>query len=123
MAEDFIFEFHFLAGDANQDALVDLSDLLTLSANWRGQNKTFSQGDFNYDDSVNEADLGILAINWRRTPDGDAGSGAGPMPAIAGLPQAPPPPGRRELQPFRPAARSTSLYLASPLHLSESIIP
>jgi hypothetical protein len=59
--------FFALAGDANSDRVVDVSDLGILATNWQGSAKTFSQGDFNYDGAVDVTDLGYLATNWQKS--------------------------------------------------------
>ncbi len=60
------FTFFALAGDANHDRVVDISDLGILATNWQQSGKTFSQGDFNYDGTVDISDLGILATSWQK---------------------------------------------------------
>ena len=67
LASDYSFDFFALAGDANHDRTVDISDLGILATNWQGTGKTFAQGDFNYDGVVDVSDLGILATNWQKT--------------------------------------------------------
>jgi len=67
MAADYSFDFFALAGDANHDRTVDVSDLGILATNWQLSSRTFSQGDFNYDGVVDVTDLGILATNWQLT--------------------------------------------------------
>ncbi len=59
--------FFVLAGDANHDRIVDISDLGLLATNWQGTPRAFNQGDFNYDEKVDISDLGILATNWQRS--------------------------------------------------------
>jgi hypothetical protein len=53
-----------LAGDANEDDMVDVGDLGILAANYSGSGKTWSQGDFNNDGLVDVGDLGILAAHY-----------------------------------------------------------
>jgi hypothetical protein len=60
------FDFFVLAGDANRDRTVDITDLGILATNWQKSNRVFSQGDFNYDGTVDITDLGILATNWQK---------------------------------------------------------
>ncbi len=67
LASDYSFEFFALAGDANHDRTVDITDLGILATNWQGNGKTFSEGDFNYDGIVDISDLGILATSWQKT--------------------------------------------------------
>ena len=61
------FDFFILAGDANRDGKVDVTDLGVLATNWQQSPRTFSRGDFNYDGAVDVSDLGILATNWQMT--------------------------------------------------------
>jgi hypothetical protein len=65
LAADAPFDFFVLAGDANHDRIVDVSDLGVLATNWQTSDKLFSEGDFNYDGVVDVSDLGILATNWQ----------------------------------------------------------
>jgi hypothetical protein len=54
-----------LAGDANHDNKVDVSDLGILAANYgTTAGATWEQGDFNHDGKVDVSDLGILAANY-----------------------------------------------------------
>jgi hypothetical protein len=54
-----------LAGDANTDGKVDVSDLGILAANYGvTSNAVWSMGDFNEDGKVDVSDLGILAANY-----------------------------------------------------------
>lgn len=74
----------FLAGDANGDGSVDLTDFGILKANF-GSGTTRAQGDFNGDASVDLTDFGILKANF-----GKSGTLAVPEPcswvlAAAGL--------------------------------------
>lgn len=64
---DISFDFFCLAGDANRDRMVDITDLGLLAMNWQGADQAFSQGDFNYDGVVDITDLGILATNWQKS--------------------------------------------------------
>jgi hypothetical protein len=64
-AADYSTDFFILAGDANHDRKVDVSDLHVLANNYGTNGKTFSQGDFNYDGTVDNADLAILAARWQ----------------------------------------------------------
>jgi hypothetical protein len=64
-AADYSFDFFFLAGDANHDRKVDITDLHSLAMNWGGSGKFFSQGDFNFDTKVDNIDLDILAARWQ----------------------------------------------------------
>src|SRR5690348_665529 len=56
-----------LAGDANLDGTVDLSDLLTLTRNFGKTNATWAMGDFNADGSVGLADFTLLTQNYGKT--------------------------------------------------------
>jgi hypothetical protein len=55
----------YLAGDANTDGKVDVTDLGALATNWQKTNGTWEQGDFNGDGLVDVTDLGSLATNWQ----------------------------------------------------------
>jgi hypothetical protein len=66
MLQDFVFDFFSLAGDANHDRHVDISDLSILAGHWMQSGATFAQGDFNYDGKVNATDLGILSQHWQQ---------------------------------------------------------
>lgn len=66
LAAPFAFDFFVLAGDANRDRVVDITDLGILATNWQGTGKSFSEGDFNRDGTVDITDLGILATNWQK---------------------------------------------------------
>lgn len=66
-ASDAVIDFFVLAGDANHDRKVDITDLSILASNWQGAGKTFSQGDLNYDTKVDAADLSILSSHWQVT--------------------------------------------------------
>jgi hypothetical protein len=66
MAADSLLDFFALAGDANHDRSVDITDLGVLATNWQQSPRTFSQGDFSYDGVVDITDLGILATNWQK---------------------------------------------------------
>ena len=59
LESDVNFGFFVLAGDANRDRKVDLSDFAILRNNF-GTDSTFSQGDFNYDGRVDLADFAML---------------------------------------------------------------
>jgi CSLREA domain-containing protein len=65
-------DFFILAGDANRDRAVDITDLGILATNWQQSPRAFSQGDFNYDTIVDITDLGILATNWQKLLPGAA---------------------------------------------------
>jgi hypothetical protein len=67
MSADDVLPFFVLAGDANRDRVVDISDLAILATNWQQPGRTFSQGDFTYDGIVDISDLAILATNWQKS--------------------------------------------------------
>jgi autotransporter-associated beta strand protein len=76
-----------LAGDANHDGTVNVSDLATLGLNWKKTNQTWAQGDFNYDGTVNASDLATLGLNWKQTWSPSFPSdvvGVGGLPAFSG---------------------------------------
>jgi hypothetical protein len=70
LAADFTYDFFMLAGDANHDRTVDLTDFTILAANFNQTGKSFSQGDFNYDGTVDLTDFTYLAANFDRTLPG-----------------------------------------------------
>jgi hypothetical protein len=72
-AADYSFDFFVLAGDANRDRIVDITDLGVLATNWQASSRNFSQGDFSYDGAVDITDLGILATNWQKSLPGPSG--------------------------------------------------
>jgi len=63
MAHDAVTPFFVLAGDANRDRSVNISDLAILAANFNRPG-AFSQGDFNYDGAVGIGDFSILASRF-----------------------------------------------------------
>jgi hypothetical protein len=67
LAAEYSFNLFVLAGDANRDRTVDITDLGILATNWQQSPRVFSQGDFNYDNLVDITDLGVLATNWQKT--------------------------------------------------------
>jgi hypothetical protein len=62
-------DFFVLAGDANRDRMVDLTDFTALAANFNRRGRTFSQGNFDYDPAgnVDLTDFTILAANFNKT--------------------------------------------------------
>lgn len=80
-----LHERRTLAGDANEDGVVDLADLATLASHWNGPG-AWDDGDFSGDGAVSLEDLAALAANW------NAGGGDLPVSlAAAGLPAVPEP--------------------------------
>jgi GH25 family lysozyme M1 (1,4-beta-N-acetylmuramidase) len=67
MASNYNQTFFVLAGDANRDRKVDLTDFTILASNFNQSSKTFSQGDFNYDGTVGLTDFTILASKFNQT--------------------------------------------------------
>jgi hypothetical protein len=61
MAADHLYDFFFLRGDTNHDAVVNLLDFNVLAINFGRSPRDFTQGDFNYDGTVNLQDFNILA--------------------------------------------------------------
>src|SRR5674476_403560 len=54
-----------LPGDANNDGVVNISDLAILAAHYgTTSGATWSVGDFNGNGAVNISDLSILAAHW-----------------------------------------------------------
>ena len=86
--------FNPIAGDANVDGLVNLSDFNTLAENFgQGSGATWIDADFNGDGNVNLEDFNLLAANFGQsaagptvTPGDWAALGAAvPEPATLGL--------------------------------------
>ena len=79
MTADATLDFFVLAGDANRDRRVNLSDFTILAGNFgRTGGALFSQADFNYDGNVNLSDFTILAGRFGVTlppPGGSGGDG------------------------------------------------
>lgn len=62
-----------IAGDANEDGIVDSQDAQALAENWlTSSGAKWYQGDFNDDGAVNDIDAMILATNWLKTSSGSA---------------------------------------------------
>lgn len=59
-----------LAGDANSDGKVDLTDLATINRNMGKHNETWSQGDFNLDGVVDATDRALWASNYKGPASG-----------------------------------------------------
>ncbi len=98
MVDDPILSFFVLAGDANQDRVVNDVDLGILARNWQGTGKTFAQGDLNYDTTVDLRDLNILAAHWQQS-----------------LPPAAAPLAAASRAPRRAAARALDQIINSPI--------
>jgi GH25 family lysozyme M1 (1,4-beta-N-acetylmuramidase) len=64
LSADYVLEFKFLSGDANNDGAVNLLDFNTLASNFGQSGRDFTQGDFNYDGTVDLIDFNILAGNF-----------------------------------------------------------
>ncbi len=58
-----------IAGDANLDGVVDISDLGLLATNWQAAGSWLG-GDFTGDGFVDISDLGLLATNWQQNAGG-----------------------------------------------------
>ncbi|HEY7090807.1 MAG TPA: glucoamylase family protein [Tepidisphaeraceae bacterium] len=86
-----------LAGDANQDRVVDQTDLGIVSANWQQSPRTFAQGDFTGDGIVNVNDLDLLAKSWQMS-----------LPMLTASP-APKVPVKRPVAPVSAAAQSRAV--------------
>jgi hypothetical protein len=57
-------------GDANGDAVANVSDLSILAANWGFEEAAITDAfyDLNDDGAINAGDLGLLASSWDNTP-------------------------------------------------------
>jgi hypothetical protein len=77
LAEDHVFDFFFLNGDANRDARVNLDDFNIVAANFGQSNRTFAQGDFTYDGIVNLNDFNVLAGRFGQVVGASAPPAAG----------------------------------------------
>ncbi len=64
---NFNFRFNVLPGDANQDGLVNISDLTSLASHWQQTSQGFLSADLNHDGQVNISDLTMLASAWQAT--------------------------------------------------------
>jgi hypothetical protein len=62
-----LLDFFVLAGDANRDRVVNLSDFNILAANFGQSGRNYSHGDLNYDSIVNLQDFNILASRFGTT--------------------------------------------------------
>jgi hypothetical protein len=60
-----------LAGDVNDDNVVNIFDLSILLSNFNQTNRSWTQGDVNRDTAVNIFDLSILLSNWGKTGGGN----------------------------------------------------
>ncbi len=76
-----------IAGDTNNNGIVDEDDAALMAANWlRSTGARWAQGDFNGDKAVNDVDAAILAANWHRTASSSAvASTSMPEPGTAKL--------------------------------------
>ncbi len=73
---NFDFRFNVLPGDANQDGVVNISDLTALSSQWQQTGQGSLSADFNGDGRVDIGDLVGLASSWQATlPSGQPPSG------------------------------------------------
>jgi len=82
--DDFLFDFFFLPGDANQDRTINFADLVALSQNYGKSGKLFSQGDFDYNGTVDFPDLVALAQRYNFTlPPAPPPGPAAPLGAVA----------------------------------------
>jgi hypothetical protein len=57
-----------LNGDANEDGIVNLSDLSVLGTNW-GLAGGWAKADFTGDGTINLSDLSMLGTNWGQSAD------------------------------------------------------
>jgi hypothetical protein len=82
--DDYLYNFFYLAGDANHDRNVDIVDLGTVGTNWQQSPRTWSQGDFDYSGMVDIVDLGIVGTNWQTylAPPASAGQSSSPASVV-----------------------------------------
>jgi hypothetical protein len=71
-----------LAGDADLDGAVGITDFNMLAGHFGGATQLWTDGDFNYDGVVNLLDLNAIAMNFGQTlslssPPAEAGSPVG----------------------------------------------
>lgn len=72
------FRLGVLAGDANRDGTVDITDLGILATNWQLTSTGALPADFDFNGVVDITDLGILATNWQLSLLSPAASSAAP---------------------------------------------
>lgn len=82
MAADQQLNFFALAGDANRDRIVNISDFSILAANFN-QPATFSGGDFNYNGTTEIGDFSILASKFNQGLGPGLSRGMGFQPMLA----------------------------------------
>jgi hypothetical protein len=64
-AADFLYSFYWLAGDVNEDRIVDFNDLSVMAQNYNtAGGRRWADGDFTGDGIVDFEDLSILAQNY-----------------------------------------------------------
>jgi hypothetical protein len=102
---DGVFDFWFLAADANRDKAVNFADLVLVAQNYNlAAGGAWARGDFNGDAKVDFADLVIIAQNYNQAlppnPPGPSSpvaasgvtapvlvsTGSGQMPALSSVP-------------------------------------
>jgi hypothetical protein len=64
--DNYLYNFYFLAADANRDRKVDIIDMGIVGTNWQQLPRTWPQGDFDYSGKVDIADLGMIGSNWQK---------------------------------------------------------
>jgi hypothetical protein len=84
LGADHTYDFFFLAGDANHDARVNLSDFNILAANFGQSGRDFTRGDYNYDGTVNLQDFNVLASRFGAVVAPAAAAAAAAAPRSAG---------------------------------------
>ena len=106
--------FWYLAGDANRDKRVDMSDFSALRTNFGKRNVGFAGGDFDFDGVVGNNDFAILRRQFGKSL-GPAPAGFD-VPSVPGTPPATPtaPPNRPFLRPALPTPSAEKFVGRSP---------
>ena len=119
---NFNLRFNVLPGDANQDGLVNISDLTALASQWQQTSQGFLSADLNHDGQVNISDLTMLASAWQATlPAGTPAPGAFPAAAPVVVAAATLPAQPALIQSDAPSASPASAALSIPARVTTDI--